>query len=47
MQPLEDACRVLLGLHGNEGLFLKNLYCLESSPPFFFKSKVDIDKIQT
>ena len=31
MQPQENPCRVLLGLHGDctEGLFLKNLYCLE------------------
>ena len=31
MQPQENPCRVLLGLHGNstKGLFLKNLYCLE------------------
>ena len=31
MQPQENPCRVLLRLHGNstEGIFLKNLYCLE------------------
>ena len=31
MQPQENRCRVLLGLHGNstEGFFLNNLYCLE------------------
>ena len=31
MQPQENPCRILLGLHGNstEGLFLKNLYCLQ------------------
>ena len=31
MQPLENPCRVLLGLHGNstERFFLNNLYCLE------------------
>ena len=30
MQPQENSCRVLLGLHGNstEGFFSKNLYCL-------------------
>ena len=33
MQPQENPCRVLLGLHGNstERFFLKNLYCLECS----------------
>ena len=32
MQPQENPARVFLGLHGSstEGLFLKNLYCLES-----------------
>ena len=31
MQPQENPCRVLLGLHSNstQGLFLKNLYCLQ------------------
>ena len=31
MQPQENPCRVLLGLHGNstERFILKNLYCLE------------------
>ena len=33
MQPQENPCRVLLGLHGDciEGFFLKNLYCLQCS----------------
>ena len=33
MQPLENPCRVIQGLHGDciERFFLKNLYCLECS----------------
>ena len=33
MQPQNNPCRVLLGLHGycTEGFFLKNLYCLEGT----------------
>ena len=31
MQPLENPCMDILGLHGDsiEGFFLKDLYCLE------------------
>ena len=37
MQPQENPCRVILGLHGDctEGFFLKNLYCLDCILEFF------------
>ena len=39
MQPQDNPCKVLLGLHGDstEGFLLKNLYCLECTQTHTYK----------
>ena len=47
MQPQENPCRVLLGLHGDctEGFFLKNLYCLDCMTNKSVMTFISVNKI--